>query len=191
MNQFAAISGKKTDKLTFATRLRKKMLLFVPVKIGKVIISLFLLMAYIIGYAHALLPHHQEMDTVELFALNIDGEHHHHSHSQKTPDLESENNNLISHELHYDKGFFDLVYCLISDVEHPENDCNLDFYDFAKPELISSKNNVKVRFIAVLVAVMIPGFQNENATDIATGSPVVYQSPVLQQSPNRGPPLHA
>jgi len=173
-------------KIIFATQLHKKMRLFAPVKIGKVFISLFLLMSYIIGYAHELLPHHQEMDAVEQSVINIDGKHHHHNHT--SPSETKENKRLVSHQNHFDEGVLDLLVCLINEVEHQENDCNLDFYDLAKPEMIIKNDQVKTRFVAIFAVVLNLNIQIGNEGCPSIGTDIFYHAPPIIQSPNRGPP---
>jgi len=169
--------------------LRKKIPLFAPVKIGKVIISFFLLGAYIIGYAHALLPHHQEMDAVEQSVMNIDGKHHHHHHASQSETFASQQS--IQHQSHFDEGVLDLLVCLINEVEHQENDCNLDFYDLAKPEMISENDLVKARFVAVFIAVRNLNIQSKNEGTPSIGADIIYHAPPIILSPNRGPPTLA
>lgn len=165
-------------------------------KTGKVIISLFLLLTYVIGYAHSLLPHHADTEAVEQSSMNIDGKHHHHNHMQASPSENSKNNRLIEHEHHYDDGLFDLIVCLINEVEHQENDCNFDFYDLANPIAIENKANskhnpVKARFVAVFVAVLNLSIQNNKPATINPEFTIVYNAPPITQSPNRGPPTLA
>ena len=165
------------------------MLLFAPVKTGKVIISFLLLLTYVIGFTHTLLPHHQEVNTGEQLIATLKGEHHHHRHHEHNTNVEDiEDHQHISHENHFDTDFLDLVICFISEVEHPENDCNLDFYVFAKPELNSEKNGAKVRFVAVYMSLLNLGTKSENTTEYRVGNDIIYQSPPIDYSPTRGPP---
>ena len=146
-------------------------------------------MTYVIGFTHTLLPHHQEVAAGESQVIAVEGEHHHHRHIEHHANADAvENHQHIVHENHCDEDFVDLVMCFISEVEHPENDCNLDFYDFTKPELISENNGVKVRFVAVYMTLLNLGVQCENTTEYHIGTDIIYQSPPIDYSPTRGPP---
>ena len=138
------------------------------------------------GYAHVLIPHHQEIAVVENTLASTEGKHPHHQHNQKLDT--SGNHNLISHENHFDEGFLDLLVCLISEVEHPGNDCNLDFYNFANPKFVGHKELTKTRFVAVFIALFVLSEQNLKIAKYTFDNDLIYQSPSLHIAPNRGPP---
>ena len=146
-------------------------------------------MTYVIGYTHTLLPHHQETNADEQNIAIIEDEHHHHDHHQHTPEVDaSEDHQHISHENHYDEGLLDLVVCLISEVEHPENDCNLEYYNLVKTKVVIQNKLLKARFVAVFIAVLNLSGQSESSSEYGAGNNLVYQPPLLLNTPNRGPP---
>ena len=103
----------------------------------KPFISLLLIATYLVGFGHALTPHHLE----EFHTHSSDEVHHHEHHSHHEDD--SENHAHISHGDHYDHGWLDLFVCLISDLEHHGSNHSHQFVFKGDVRQIISHDEVK------------------------------------------------
>lgn len=109
-------------------------------KMYKSLISLILIFAYSIGFAHSFVPHNTELHcdhgskVVEHY-----GNHHAHEDGERV----SEDHSHIAHADHYDESFLDLIACALENVNHNKGSCNLDFYtpnpEFNLSEIVIEK----------------------------------------------------
>lgn len=159
---------------------------FAKVKNPKFFISFLLLLTYTFGFAHDLIPHCQELAIGE--KQNIS--HHHHEHHQHEPDvkLSSEHDHIV-HEGHYDENIYDLIVCILSELEHPaDDDCHVSHYIPTKLNTDLTKQVSKTKIIAILVSVFSLTDQRKSLYEYNSEVAVQYSSPPLGNSPNRGPP---
>jgi hypothetical protein len=152
-------------------------------KIIKSIISVSVLLTYSLGFAHTLVPHCQELISGE-----YQTSHHHHKHHQHQPGEEKNpNHEHILHENYFDAGVYDLILCILSETEHPSNECNVDHYI-----PVNGNDNLKELTKAKLLAVLFTLFQfpeqSDTLSDYIGEDVAIYQSPPLDNSPSRGPP---
>lgn len=154
-------------------------------KIIKSVISVFLLLTYSLGFAHNLIPHCQELAIGE--QQNIS--HHHHEHHQHEPDvkLSSELDHIV-HEGHFDENIYDLIACILSELEHPADDCHNSQYVPTKSNNDLTKQLSKVKIVAILFSVLGFTNQSKSPSEYSCEVAVQYSSPPLDNSPNRGPP---
>ena len=149
---------------------------------SKIFISFFLLFVYTAGVAHELIPHHQD-EVKEVCEFTAENSH------ESNHDTECGELTCFTHTDHCDDGLVDLLSCLFSDENHPDDDCTNEVY------LPSSSHNMdmdtfsKVKLTSVFVTVfqLIP-VQN-TPTFYGFEIPDWYASPPIQNSSNRGPPV--
>ena len=152
-------------------------------KIIKPIITVFLLLTYSLGFAHNLFPHCQELISGEYQASHHHHEHHQHESGEGTnPEHEH-----IIHEGHFDAGIYDFIICFLSEMEHPANDCNIENYVPAKAN-DNLKELTKAKLIAVLFTLFRFTEQFETLLEYSRADVTIYLSPLLDNSPHRGPP---
>ena len=151
-------------------------------QLSKIVISFFLLFVYTAGVAHELIPHHQDevKDLCEYKA---------HSSTEMQHDGNCGELTCFTHIDHCDDGIIDLLSCLFSDENHPDDDCTNEVYlpsttldnglsEFAKIKLVSV-------YVAVFNELLLQEIQPEYGLEISFG----YSSPPIQNSSNRGPPV--
>ncbi|UTW61967.1 hypothetical protein KFE98_18440 [bacterium SCSIO 12741] len=145
-------------------------------KFKKVIVSLFLLLTYSMGFAHYLVPHsHEEA-----------GEHTHHHHL----DLDNHNEDEfhVHHDDHVDASLYDWLVCLVTDMEHPEDDCSNEPSELTSPLTLTQKVQKKIELISTLYVILeLPVAECEEPVNTAYFTPE-YQVPPLLRSFLRGPP---
>ena len=152
-------------------------------KIFKLVISIFLLLTYSLWFAHTLVPHCQELISGE-----YQTSHHHHKHHQHQPGEEKNpNHEHVLHENHFDAGVYDLILCILSETEHPANDCNIEHYVPAKAN-DNFKELTKAKLITVLSTLFHFTEQPELLPENSSEDVAIYLSLPLGNSPHRGPP---
>ncbi|MCK5369947.1 MAG: hypothetical protein KAQ62_15410 [Cyclobacteriaceae bacterium] len=151
---------------------------------GKAVISFLLLLTYSFGFAHNLIPHYQELDPHNYISTINHHQHHQHVLEEKI----SSDHKHISHDNHFDEGLFDLLVCFFSETEHPLSGCEIQHH--LPPETIdvSTKKLSKGNFVAILFAIILKAKQSEQNFICKTDSKAIYLSPLLEDSPYRGPP---
>jgi hypothetical protein len=85
------------------------------VLIKQSIISLFFLFVYTIGFSHGVIPHGHESSN------------HSHEHYEHDSENELESHHHVSHNDHFDESIYDLVLCLLSDLEHQDHECSIEY----------------------------------------------------------------
>ncbi len=159
--------------------------IFTRVRNLKFCISLFLLLTYTFGFAHNLIPHCQELATGE--KQNIS--HHHHEHHKHKPDVKpSYEHGHIVHEGHFDENIYDLIVCILSELEHPADNCHSSHYILASQNNDLTKQLSKVKIVAVLFSLLNFTNQRKPLSEYSCEVAVQYSYPPLDNSPNRGPP---
>jgi hypothetical protein len=148
----------------------------------KSIISALLLLIYAQGFAHQLIPHCHE-----IIAGDLQTTHHRHRHHCHSPADQSDHAH-IAHQDHIDAGVFDLILCVLSDLEHHAHHCILEA--IVAPKLCKSISaSDKAKWIALSFAVlMIPDTDDALEFDPAGWATTRYRAPLLGNCPLRGPP---
>jgi hypothetical protein len=143
----------------------------------KPFISLLLLLTYSFGFAHNLVPH----------CTDFTNENHTASHNHHTTEADDEHSH-ITHNDHFDEGFYDYLVCLVHETETPESECSEEhcFTINNNPNFLKTAN--KLHTTIVLFAVFQPIVQNEPITYFSTDVEINYLSPPLEDPPHRGPP---
>ncbi len=150
-------------------------------KARKVIWSVVLLLTYSLGFAHYLIPH-----------SHTEGEGHDHAHHQHLDiDNHNEDEFHIHHDDHVDPSVYDLLICLVSEMEHPEDNCAKDHSELTYTFLPTQKIETPIPLISALYAVVINGFP-EVAESVSSSYEVPhYEPPSLIHTSLRGPPVLA
>ena len=153
----------------------------------RIVISCLLLVTYTLGFAHSLIPHCEAGDTEHQIAAHEgSNSHHHHEHHQHAPEDNVDHEHII-HNGHLDGGLYDFIVCLLSDAQHPRNDCNLQHY---LPAITNDKIDTKIsktRLVATLFALCCIIIQNEELPSFSSEL-ANYLSPHIEHTPYRGPP---
>ena len=149
----------------------------------KLVISAFLLLTYLLGFAHNLIPHCQELISGE----HQSARHHHHHHQYQLGEGSNPGQVHILHKDHFDADIFDLIICFLSEMEHHADDCNIENYiPVSANDRI--KASVKLKQLAALFSCF--RFTEQSDTFPASGGADVVKclSPFLDVSRYRGPP---
>jgi len=154
-------------------------------RLNKVIISLFLLLTYSIGFAHNLVPHCS--GEIEHASLTENDSHHQHGHHEHL-DEDVAAHDHIAHENHYDEDYLDLVICMLDDVEHGDEDCEQEHCFILGSNNLSLKNLSNVQLIYLVVGLVQNSFTIEQPEYVSSEYCYNYLSPPLEKSPHRGPP---
>ena len=141
------------------------------------------------GFAHSMVPHCDYTSLVEDASQSENGKHHHHSHHEHdSNEDDGSDHEHVYHKNHFDASIYDLVLCVLNDIEHKENDCSTEYFANQKnPTEFLSKYELK-NFLSVLISFssineskdIQPFFDCEIAS--------LYLSPLISNSSNRGPP---
>lgn len=155
--------------------------------IGKVVISFFLLVTYLFGFAHSLIPHQQWFESnFHAIAYQEKGNHLHHHHVLDEQ-IDSDHEHVL-HGNHYDTGLYNLIICFFSETEHPVNSCEIQHYLPVESNNASTKALTKAKFVTILIAIVLNAEQSEPNSICSTDSKVKFLSHPLGDSPYRGPP---
>lgn len=149
---------------------------------SKVAISLLLLLTYSFGSVHDLIPHYQGLDLQNSIPIT----HNHHQHSQE--DIGDSGHNHFLHNNHFDKDLLDLIVCFFSETEHAKDGCNIQPYLPIGTIDVSTKELTKVKLVTILFVIFLKTDQNELNSIFKAALKVKYFSPLLEDSPYRGPP---
>ncbi|MBL4624003.1 MAG: hypothetical protein JKY42_02505 [Flavobacteriales bacterium] len=149
-------------------------------QLSKIVISLFLLLTYVVGFGHNVVHHHHDGA-----AHNHVETHHHHDYK-----IGKENHHEhVAHGSHYDDSLYDLIVCFLSEEEHSSEACEVNYYVHTKTS--RTINTSVARQIGILVStfnffsrIHSSNLNCESANYIA----IAYLSPSIDNSPHRGPP---
>ena len=159
-------------------------------KAKKIIISLLLLFAYSLGFAHNIIPHQHDAESKE-HIVEHDGHHHHnHSHQHKTVKHSHTDHQHISHGNHYDEDFYDLLVCFLHKADH-QDDCKDQHFLPANSNRISINKLQANMLVAVLFSVTTETEQSELTSDDQVDTEKTYLSPFIEDIPLRGPPSNS
>ena len=166
------ISVKKTNSLALR-----------PMKFNKALISVFLLFAYSLGFSTVLVPRCEHSEDVKEHVSQHIQHHEHHQHDGKN----GHGHEHVVHEGHFDDGLLELFICIISESEYPDFE--------SKSYTISSEiNNFSVNKLSLVKSVLAQfevsseAEQNNRSAGFNTELHVSCLSPIILNSPYRGPP---
>lgn len=148
-------------------------------KILKPIISVFLLLTYLVGFSHNILPHHHFDEAQPYTHLEM------HEHAN----VNEYDYDDVKHKSHLDDSFIDYVLCLLSEVKHPTS------YKVDKHMVSFQKeaNSLKEKFIVSFLSLVFsfnpdssaqPTIIKPNNRVVFLGSPI----PFIESFSFRGPP---
>ncbi len=153
-------------------------------KIQKAFISVFFLLIYSIGFAHQLVPHHQD-DTVEKCFYLTESVDNHSS-------VENEDNcnelTCFKHSNHCDDGIYDLLHCLFNDTNHPQDDCDTELYTPVISNEYGADGFSNFKTLAILITTFTHLEFQTNSPIFNFDIQVKYLSPVFGSTSLRGPP---
>ena len=137
-------------------------------KIGKILISLLLLLTYSLSYAHSLIPHCHGLDcevhgTTHGVKADSDQKHHHH-----------QNENPYSGHFEHD--------------EHCDEDCTFPIYIVGITADELNKNFKNKGFVAVLLSFFKELELSSRPSDYERNCMDNFLSPDIKNAPHRGPP---
>jgi len=152
------------------------------VKFKRIIISFFLLLTYTVGFAHQIIPHHQDNAGAKHFC-EAESENHHENAVDNCLELI-----CFSHTDHCDEGIYDLLVCLFNDVNHPEDDCDNELYTVAPNNEKGFDELSKVKIAAILISTFAEVNFTTSTPIFDQNIQVKYLSPFPSDTPLRGPP---
>jgi hypothetical protein len=157
-------------------------------KIKRLIISFLLLFTYTLGFAHNFVPHCQDVNYFDISLHQEKGNHHHHEHFDTQNDESEEG--YYAHEDHYDLGIYDLVQCLLNEIEHPAEDCKTESYLPSEVNTLIFINNYEsIATLSGLFNFCITPSLSLVSPNYTWGIARLYLVPLIENSPNRGPPI--
>ncbi len=151
----------------------------------KQIISVFLLFTYSVGFSHSMIPHCTATET----SCHKDVHHHeHHEHHEHNDAEVHDDSDHVMHNDHFDESFYDLMLCVLSELEHHAGDCGTEACLLANRTETSGKAVAKTKLAAVLVALLQVSFQEPSISTFNAEVASIYLAPNIHGSPHRGPP---
>jgi hypothetical protein len=150
----------------------------------KFILSFLLLISIFGGMVHNVSPYCLNGDNV-YFQLDNNHKHEHPDH-----EINKETNHKhVQHDNHLDEGYFDLLVCVLNDVEIPSDDCDFNcFVLWNHKESQFDKNKLKLLVYAIASAFTEINVEN-TIQNISNKNNDIYTTPSLEHSPHRGPPI--
>ncbi len=159
---------------------------FVAVLTKKLILSIFLLFTYSLGFAHSFIPHvhtSESQNHEHVHEENGHAHHHHHSLEQVNQDHEH-----ISHGDHFDNGFYEVLICFLHDVNPHKDECSHPYFIPGKSNNTSSNKSQQQKLVATRLISPLKVEQTEVIDRLAANARICYSSPSLEDSHLRGPP---
>jgi len=150
-------------------------------KVGKIVISFFLLLTYSLGFAYNLVPHYSD--------FGIDNHHaiqHYHVHASKQD--KNPKHEHITHNNHFDEGIYNYIVCLTNETNGASTGATVEHYfTLNTNEIVLKKINalpVTMLLCAVFKIEAQPEIFN-SFNDVER----IYLPPFIKESPHRGPPI--
>lgn len=148
-------------------------------------ISLFLIFAYSIGFAHDFVPHCADADHTAHGTVQIN---HESSHNHCL--TEKKDHSHISHSDHFDDGLIDYLICIFESSSHHTDDCHVGIHSskFESNSEISILSDTQIAasnfdFTSVDFSIS----ENSKYDDFI---PLPYNKGFENLCPHRGPPTH-
>ena len=152
-------------------------------ELKRVVISFFLIFSYTVGFAHSVIPHCDNLLNGNHIHNTAEGHNHqHHDHS----DFSHKDHEHITHGNHFDKGIYDLLICLFSDLEHGESECNMQHNNPIEPSIEYNQQEY-IKFISIFSTISgdIKEIEQQRLSKLSESA---YYSPELSAQSLRGPP---
>ena len=158
-------------------------------KLKNIVISFFLLFVYSISFAHSLTFHeHGFYAEHQHEFIDVSTSEHHHDHHSHSDHLTTETAHF-NHNDHCDEGILDLITCVLSDLtHHNHSDCHLDHQPNDDTKRLKSSNQSKIVSNSGTLFSPSIGYSFQLIQVNGQISPD-FLSPLLDDSPLRGPPL--
>ncbi|MEH0154433.1 hypothetical protein V6R21_09835 [Limibacter armeniacum] len=152
-------------------------------------ISFILLLIYAFSFLDFLIPHCQELVMGELGGYQHHKEHHVHEKKEPKVANQLQAQAQIEHEGHFDTDLYDLMICVLSEMEHAADDCNIVHYVFSKLDG-KLKLDVKEKLATILLFVFyLTTSSSASAAYTCEDVSLLYLSPPLDSISLRGPPV--
>jgi hypothetical protein len=149
----------------------------------RVFISIVLLLAYSLGFAHNFVPHNHDTETT-IHDHEGKGHAHHHHHSKKQAHQDHEH---ISHGDHFDEGFYDLLICFLHTADNQAKDCDAHYYMTTDHNRTLTKEQ-NTKLLATLVVLYNEPEEVILHSEFYTLSELKIPPPLITNTPLRGPP---
>lgn len=152
----------------------------------RVFISVMLLLAYSLGFAHNLIPHTHINETAEEIVTHDENRHHHY-HYNNYHHKKHVNHEHILHGDHFDENLYDLLVCFLHTTDDKQaKDCNGQFYmPTTKKRII---NNVpQVQLLAIIISI-VPGLEITFTNEFYEWVETLHSLPPINSTSLRGPP---
>lgn len=146
--------------------------------------SVFLLLTYIIGLAHSLIPHCHN-HSGDGHSAELHQHAHHHSHDSVQAHYYAQDYTCVDSTA---PGLFALMSNWLGAMEHPFTECNIENY---VPLNAADGVSDLLKLKQVLICIVLFAFaEPEDELHLYTdGDALLYKSPHLYNSPLRGPPV--
>lgn len=145
---------------------------------------------YSISFAHSFTLHEHGFNTEHqhepIEVNNTSHGHVHHSHSEKL-NIDTDH---INHNNHCDDGVFDLITCLLSDLTHHQHDdCEFENQTNNEYKRLTNSNNHKLASPFKIFSNQCIAY-NLKLKALFYQLNIDYLSPLIDESPLRGPPVY-
>ena len=164
-------------------RIHNSVVLF-EMNVKQFLVWSLLMLAYSVGLAHNLVPHHHDHLPAEGHAQHDHSSHQHHHHEHQ----DHEGHEHVEHSDHFDDGLWDFIVCVLSETELPESGHHHCLY-LAAPTVKAPANNTTT--LDCLASVCRVHYQHLPEVPVETANSFfefVYSPPPLYAAPLRGPP---
>lgn len=149
------------------------------------ILAFLFLMIYFMGFSHGVIPHCQSKNAAD----EIGGNHHHHEHHEHSVAEEENSDDHVVHNDHLDNGVYDFIICLISDLEHEDNDCNMHLCAKVNLQENSLNQFSKAKLFAVVSVLFNIEFFVKPKMVYSESISICISPPFLKNISHRGPPI--
>ncbi len=153
----------------------------------RVFISIILLFAYSLGFAHNLIPHTHSHETKEEIVVHKESGHPHHHHNNLHQHKKHVDHEHISHGDHFDEGFYDLLICFLHTADNQAKDCDAHYY-ITTDHNRTLTNKQKIQLLATLVVLYSEPEEVVLFSELYSFSELKIPPPLITNSPLRGPP---
>lgn len=144
------------------------------------IIAFIFLAIFSLGFGHGVVPHCEGKEA--------GGEdHHHHKHHEHSSDNPIDDYH-VSHNNHLDENIYDYLVCLVSDLEHEDDNCNMFLCSNITLNDFSFIDLVKVELPLVHISSFNLELLNNSESDYAELDCISGLPPILENILHRGPP---
>lgn len=155
----------------------------------KLVISLFLLFTYTLGFTHDLIPHSHLGDDALHSTTEQHYDHHNKNHHDHQHGHHGEMNlEHIVHADHMDDGLIEYLMCVLGESHHGTTQNDRCFYTIANVKDILKIRRAKDSFTTLMFALNADLNDNTLSGIINPEVKVAYHPPPILRAPNRGPP---